>query len=98
LLSLTTWIAYLFLGKPRFGIDDAQIILSLWRISLPGQGIGVYNTPAAEHVEGYSSPWWVMAVAAALQISKANPEALSAGGKPAAGAARSLLSGSLLAR
>jgi arabinofuranosyltransferase len=66
LLSLATGLAYLQLGRPPLGVDDAHIFFVYGRNIAQGHGI-VYN-PGGERVEGYSSPLWLALVTAAFAL------------------------------
>jgi arabinofuranosyltransferase len=66
LMILTTWIAYLHLGRPPLGVDDAHIFFVYGQNLAAGEGL-VYN-PGGERVEGYSSLLWVMVVAGAFAL------------------------------
>lgn len=72
-LSLATWEAYDALGRPALGVDDAHIFFVYGRNLAAGHGL-VYS-PGFERVEGFSSPLWMLVVAAAMLLT-AHPEAL----------------------
>lgn len=63
---LVTGALWLALGSPALGIDDADIARVYGRNVAAGHG-PVY-TPGFERVEGYSSPGWMLAWAAAYRL------------------------------
>lgn len=67
LLSIASSVAYVHLGRPNLGIDDAHIFFVYGRNIAAGQGI-VY-TAGGEAVEGYSSPLWMLLVASSFMLS-----------------------------
>ncbi len=64
--ALVTGALWLTLGSPALGIDDADIARVYGRNVAAGHG-PVY-TPGFERVEGYSSPAWMLAWAAAYRL------------------------------
>src|SRR5262245_45337613 len=63
--------AFIHLQRPALGIDDALIFLVYGKHVAAGMG-AVY-TPGGEHVEGFSSPLWLLIVAGACALT-AKPE------------------------
>lgn len=70
---LTVYLAFIQLGKPLTGIDDANIFFVYARNL--AKGLGFVYQPGGERVEGFSSPLWVLICSAGFLISK-NPEKL----------------------
>ena len=70
---LSTYLAFLQLGKPLIGIDDANIFFVYARNFANGNGF-VYH-PGGERVEGFSSVLWVM-ICSLGYITTKNPEIL----------------------
>ncbi|HYF65939.1 MAG TPA: hypothetical protein VD886_24125 [Herpetosiphonaceae bacterium] len=66
LLAMLTSLAYIQMGEPALGIDDADIFLVYGRNIASGNG-GVYS-PGGERVEGFSSPLWTLIVASGFVV------------------------------
>ncbi len=71
LMWLTVGVAYVHLGQPSLGTDDAHIFFVYGQNVAAGKGM-VYN-PGGERVEGYTSPLWMLMVAGAFALF-AKPE------------------------
>lgn len=65
-MCLLTWVAYVQIGSLPLGVDDAHIFFVYGRNLVRGEGL-VYN-PGGERVEGYSSPLWMLIVAAVFLL------------------------------
>ena len=76
IVGSAAWLAQFLSSTPLVGYDDANIFLVYARNIAGGHGF-VYNV-GGEHVEGFTSPAWVLLCAAAMKITT-RPEPLLAG-------------------
>jgi hypothetical protein len=67
LVSIATALAFVRLGSPITGIDDADIFLVYARSVSAGEGF-VFN-PGSERVEGFTSLFWVLICSLAIAIA-----------------------------
>ena len=75
-MCVAVGLAYVNLGSPSLGVDDAYIFFVYGRNLAKGKGL-VFN-PGGEHVEGYSSPLWMLVVALSFVVSE-HPEIILLG-------------------
>ena len=68
LMISLTWVAYMLLGKPASGVDDAYIFFKYGKNIANGDGF-VYN-PGGERVEGFSSVLWQVIVSSAFIFTR----------------------------
>jgi arabinofuranosyltransferase len=76
LVCSAAWLAQILSTTPLIGYDDANIFFVYARNIAAGHGF-VYNI-GGEHVEGFTSPAWVMLCAAVMKLAT-RPEPVLAG-------------------